>query len=121
MTMTADVKRLRVTHDDVSAFVQRLGDWAVTLPDSEQSLLYLVLATAAAAPEPDVTEYLAGIPIPESADIIVEATAASSGTQSDAVIAPSKNVVEGRVSRGAAMGAAGGALARALLNRIGEG
>ena len=85
----------------------------MTLSDRKQSLLFLVLATAAAAREPDLSDYLAGFPIPESAAIIVDATAVSTGVQAGAVIAPSENVVEDNVSRGAAM-------ARALLNRLGD-
>ena len=118
--MTADINGMRVTRDDVTAFVKRLGDWAVTLSDGEQLLLFLVLATAAAARKPDLSDYLAGFPIPESAAIIVDATAVSTGVQAGAVIAPSENAVAGNVSRGAAMGAAGSALARALLNRLGD-
>jgi hypothetical protein len=118
--MTAHVNPEHVTSDDVTDFVQKLADWAVQLPPKEQSLLYLVLATAAAAREPDVSEYIAGFPIPEAADIVVDATHAATGSQAGAVVAPSENVVAGSVSRGAAMGGAGGALARALLNRLGE-
>jgi hypothetical protein len=119
--MTADLSGIRMKREDVTAFIQGLTDWTATLPDAQQSLLYLVQATAAAAREADVTEFLAGFSIPESADIVVDATAASTGTQSDAVIAPSAETVEGRIPRGAAMSEAGSALARALLNRIGEG
>jgi hypothetical protein len=115
---SADPEAIRTA--DVEGFVTTLSTWARALPRKEQALLHLMLAAAASARSPDVGAYLAGFPIPNPGDVVVAATGTSSGVQSDAVVGPSAGAVEGNLSEGQMAGAAGGALARALLNNWGE-
>lgn len=105
---------------DVDAFVEQIATLARDLPAKQQALLHLVLATAAAGEHPDVSAYLAGFPIPNPGDAVVAATGAATGAQADAVVGPSAEALAGDLTEGQAAGAAGGALARTLLNAWGE-
>ncbi len=110
-----------VSAEDVDGFMHTLSAWARALPRKQQALLHLMLATAATAETPDVGEYLAGFPIPNPGDIIVAATGTTTGTQSQAVVGPADQAIAGGdMSQAEVAGAAGGALARALLNNWGE-
>lgn len=127
MTTNADRRRTaesaateRITERDVSDFIAALDTWTRSRPPRQQALVQLVLATAAAADEPDVSAYLAGLAVPNPEDVVVFATGAASGTQADEVVEPSANAVAGGIAPERTAGAAGGALARALLNRRGE-
>lgn len=106
---------------DVDGFMETLSTWVRALPRKEQSLFHVLLAAAASAETPDVAPYLAGFPIPNPGDVIVAATGSSTGSQADEVVGPSAEAIAGDLSDGQAAGAAGGALARALLNNWGEG
>jgi hypothetical protein len=109
-----------ISGNDVDTFVEVFGVLARDLPVKQQALLHLVLATAASAGNPDISEFLTGFPIPNPRDVIVAASGASTGSQTDAVVAPSAEAIEGDLPDRQAAGAAGGALARALLNIWGE-
>ena len=109
-----------ISAEDINGFMHTLRTWAKALPREQQALLHLMLATAATAASPDISEYLAGFPIANPRDIIVAATGTATGTQSDAVVGPASEAIAGDLSDAEAAGAAGGALARALLNNWGE-
>lgn len=106
---------------DVDAFMQTVGAWARSLPPREQALLNLVLATAASVEHADVSEWLAGFPMPNPRDVIVAATGSSTGAQSGEVVGHSAGALDSDLSDTEVTGAAGAALARALLNVWGEG
>lgn len=118
--MTTNAELEPISEADVRGFMETLNVWARALAPKEQALLHLLLATAAAAENPDVSQYLAGFAIPNPEDIIVVATGTSSGTQSADVVGPSAEAVSGDLTGDAAQSAAGSALARALLNNWGE-
>jgi hypothetical protein len=109
-----------VSGSDVDTFVETVATLARDLPLPHQALLHLVLATAATGEQPDVSPFLAGFPIPNPEDVIIAASGASTGAQAEAVIGPSAAAITGDLSLGQAMGAAGSALARTVLNRWGE-
>lgn len=104
---------------DVEGFLQTVSAWARALPRKEQALLHLLLAAAATAEHPDISGYLAGFPVPNPSDVVVAATGAAEGTQSDSVVGPGAAALAGDLSDAEAAGAAGGALARSLLNAWG--
>jgi hypothetical protein len=105
---------------DVDTFVEIVATLARDLPLPDQALLPLILATAATGDQPDVSPFLAGFPIPNPEDVIIAASGASTGAQAEAVIGPSAAAITGDRTTGQALGAAGSALARAVLNRWGE-
>ena len=105
---------------DVDAFMLTISTWARALPRKEQALLHLMLAAAASTETPDGSAYLAGFPIPNPGDVVVAATGSSTGVQSDEVVGPGAEALAGDLGDGQRAGAAGGALARALLNNWGE-
>ena len=106
--------------EDVDGFVHALSEWGRTLPRAQQALLHVVLAAGAAAESPDVGTYLAGFAIPNPRDVIVAATGSATGSQTGAVVGPASDAIAGDMSDGQAAGAAGGVLARAVLNSLGE-
>lgn len=118
--MAPDTGAEPIAQHDVREFVRTLSTWARALPRTEQALLHLLLATAAAAGEPDISPYLAGLVVPNPADVVVAATESAVGVQAGEVVRPSATAVAGRLSLAAGEGAAGSALARAVLNRWGE-
>jgi hypothetical protein len=118
--MTTEANLEPIGEADVRRFMQTLSTWARDLPRHEQALLHLMLATAAAAENPDVSEYLAGFAIPNPDDVVVVATGTARGAQTGEVVGPSAGVIAGDVTGDAAQAAAGSALARALLNNWGE-
>jgi len=109
-----------VSGADVDTFVETLAILARELPVPHQALLHLVLATAATVEQQDVSSFLAGFPIPNPEDVIIAASGASTGSQSDAVVGPGVEAITGDLTPGQTAGAAGGALARAVLNMWGE-
>lgn len=109
-----------ISGPDVDGFMQTLGAWAKALPRKEQALLHLMLAAAASVEQADVSGYLSGFPVPNPRDIIIAATGSSTGAQSGDVVGPVSEAIAGDMSDAEALGAAGGALARALLNTWGE-
>ena len=119
-SIPANVNPEAIGEQDVTDFMNTLTAWAKALPRKQQSLLHLMLATAAASDNVDASEYLAGFPIPNPGDIVVAATGTATGAQSQAVVGPSAEAIAGDLTEGQAIGAAGGALARALLNSWGE-
>ena len=118
--MTTDANQLSIGDDDVTAFMQTLGQWARSLPPKEQALLHLMLATAAAAENPDVSQYLSGFPIANPEDVVIAATSTTTGADSGSVVGPSRDAIVGDLSGPAAQSAAGSTLARALLNNWAE-
>lgn len=119
-SIPASAEPKAISGADVDTFVETMAVLARDLPERQQALLHLVLATAAAGEHPDVSGYLAGFPVPNPGDVVVAASGASIGAQADAVVAPSADAIAGDLSEGQAAGAAGGALARAVLNNWGE-
>jgi hypothetical protein len=115
-----NVEAEQISNADVEAFVQTMATIARDLPQEQQALLHLTLAAAAASGQPDVSEFLAGFPIPNPGDVVVAATGASTGSQSDAVIASSAAAIGEDLSNERRAGAAGSALARSVLNNWGE-
>jgi hypothetical protein len=115
-----NVKAEAISSEDVETFVEAMAILAHDLPVKQQALLHLTLAAAAASGQPDVSEFLAGFPVPNPADVVVAATEASTGSQSDAVIAPSAPAIDEELTAERRAGAAGSALARSLLNSWGE-
>ncbi|MGE0543421.1 MAG: hypothetical protein AB7R89_24945 [Dehalococcoidia bacterium] len=120
-TMPVRVKAEAISSGDVETFVQAMAGLAQNLPVKQQALLHLTLAAAAASGQPDVSGFLAGFPIPNPGDVVVAATEASTGSQSDAVIASSAPAIDEDLPEERRAGAAGSALARSLLNNWGEG
>ena len=51
----------RVTEQDVEAITERLKSWIPTLPEQEQLVMGWILSRAAAAQDPDVAGYAAGV------------------------------------------------------------
>lgn len=119
-SIPAAVAQDAISADDINGFMHTLRAWARALPREQQALLHLMLATAATAASPDISEYLAGFPIANPRDIIIAATGTATGAQSEAVVGPVSEAIAGDMSDAEAAGAAGGALARALLNNWGE-
>jgi hypothetical protein len=114
--MTTDANQFSIEENDVSTFMQTLGQWAGSLPPKEQALFHLMLATAAAAEGPDVSQYLSGFPIANPADVVIAATSTATGSDSGSVVGPSREAIAGDLSGPEAQAAAGSTLARALLN-----
>lgn len=116
--VSADPEEIR--GPDVDAFMQTMSAWAQELPRKESALLHLMLATAASVERADVSEWLAGFPIPNPRDVIIAATGAATGATAGPVVGQSADAIAGDMSDADATGAAGGALARGLLSAWGE-
>jgi hypothetical protein len=105
---------------DVDAFMRTMTAWAEHLPRKESALLHLMLAAAASVDHADVSEWLAGFPIPNPRDVIIAATGNATGATAGPVVGQSADAIAGDMSDSEATGAAGGALARGLLSAWGE-
>jgi hypothetical protein len=116
--VSADPEEIRGA--DVDAFMQTMSAWAKHLPRKEAALLHLLLAAAASVERADVSEWLAGFPIPNPRDVIVAATGNATGATAGPVVGRSADAIAGDMSDADATGAAGGALARGLLSAWGE-
>jgi hypothetical protein len=116
--VSADPEEIRGA--DVDGFMQTVTAWANRLPRKESALLHLMLATAASVERADVSEWLAGFPIPNPRDVIIAATGNATGSSAGPVVGQSAEAIAGDMRDAEATGAAGAALARGLLSAWGD-